>query len=145
MYNALKNRKKKIWGEEIWLVNNDDYCAKLLIVKKQHQCSFHMHKEKDETFVLQSGYVVMDVDYKERLMKPGQAVHIPPETYHRFAGLSDESVILEVSTHHSEEDSYRKTQSRHVPTDVFNNVKDYYGHRFSSNDTWKDMLEECEK
>ncbi len=40
------------------------------------------------------------------VMKPGDALLIPPYTKHRFTGLED-SEIIEFSSHHEESDSYR--------------------------------------
>jgi mannose-6-phosphate isomerase-like protein (cupin superfamily) len=49
----------KSWGYERWMVNNEMYCGKILFFAKNHKCSFHYHKLKDETFYVQSGRVVM--------------------------------------------------------------------------------------
>ena len=40
---------------------------------------------------------------------------------HRFTGIED-SEIVEFSTHHMEDDSYRETQSGKVPDDEFNRI-----------------------
>ena len=45
----------KGWGHEKWIVNNDEYCGKLLFFEEGKRCSWHYHKIKDETFYLQSG------------------------------------------------------------------------------------------
>ncbi len=49
----------KEWGEERWIVNRD-YCGKLLILKKGFRCSLHYHKNKDETFYVNKGKVLME-------------------------------------------------------------------------------------
>jgi len=107
---------QKIWGEEHWIVNNDKYCGKKLILKKGFRSSIHHHKIKDETFYIQSGKVLMELgeDVKEKkIMIPGDIIHILPNMWHRFTGLED-SEIFEFSTKHMEEDSYRKTQSEKI-------------------------------
>lgn len=104
----------KVWGEEQWIVNNDKYCGKRLILRKGMQCSLHYHKVKDETFYVESGLVRMERVYatvredgeEVSNLGPGDVVHIPARLLHRFSGLED-SVIFEFSTHHDEEDSYR--------------------------------------
>ena len=53
----------KGWGFEKWIVNNEEYCGKLLYFVKGKRCSFHYHKLKDEVFYLQSGKMV--VKYSE--------------------------------------------------------------------------------
>ena len=41
---------KKVWGREIWLVNEVEYCCKMLEVKKGASGSLHYHVVKKETF-----------------------------------------------------------------------------------------------
>ena len=82
------------------------YCGKILHLKKGYQCSIHYHKVKDETFYILSGKVKMIVNDDIRVMHPGDAVHIPPQTNHRFIGIEDTDII-EISTHHEDDDSYR--------------------------------------
>src|SRR3989344_7564795 len=99
-------RVPKVWGEEHWIVNNDEYCGKRLILRRGFQCSLHYHKEKDETFFVQSGRVRLELGDATHELKPGDSIHIPRDVLHRFAGLED-SEIFEFSTHHDDEDSYR--------------------------------------
>lgn len=96
----------KLWGYEKWLENNEKYCSKLLSLNQGYQCSLHYHKIKDETFLIIKGYVRMEVGKEILYMKEGSFVRITPGTLHRFRGLKD-SEIIEISTHHMEEDSYR--------------------------------------
>lgn len=106
----------KVWGEEHWVVNSDKYCGKKLVLKKGYRCSIHHHKIKDETFYIIKGRVLMELGEnceEKKIMKPGDSIHIKPNLWHRFTGLED-SEIIEFSTKHMEEDSYRKTQSGKV-------------------------------
>ena len=43
---------KKEWGSEVWMVNNELYCGKKLMLIKGKRVSLHKHKNKDETFSL---------------------------------------------------------------------------------------------
>jgi quercetin dioxygenase-like cupin family protein len=95
----------KVWGEERWIVNRD-YCGKLLILKKGFRCSMHHHKNKDETFYINKGKVLLELEGNKIIMKLGQAQLIKPNQKHRFTGLED-SEIIEFSTHHEDSDSYR--------------------------------------
>ena len=112
---------KKVWGYEIILTNNGLYCGKLLLLKQQHQCSFHMHKVKDETFYVLDGTVWFTL--KRRTDSHSHSVirsamnlytNIPirifPEDWHSFLGISD-AIILEISTQDESEDSYRQSCS----------------------------------
>ena len=51
----------KGWGFEKWIVNNEKYCGKILYIVKDHKCSWHYHKIKDETFYVQSGKIELRV------------------------------------------------------------------------------------
>ncbi len=103
----------KIWGEEHWIANNEKYCGKKLILKKGYRSSLHHHKIKEETFYVQNGKVLMEIEDKKWIMQRGDIQHIKPRELHRFTGLED-SEIFEFSTQHFDEDSYRKTQSEKV-------------------------------
>ena len=96
---------EKVWGKEIWIVNKE-YCGKILLVKKGSYGSLHYHKEKDETFLLIKGKVLMEIDGKKWVMKPWNFQYVPRNSVHRFTGLED-SIIIEFSTHHKDEDTYR--------------------------------------
>jgi quercetin dioxygenase-like cupin family protein len=127
----------KGWGHERWVVNGPLYCGKLLFVAKGRKCSWHFHKEKDETFHLLSGevrlsfmygcdyehwrgqYTPVDIDVVNpnleanvrthaghRTLRAGDTFHVPAGMVHQFEGVFD-STILEVSTTHKDEDSYR--------------------------------------
>lgn len=111
------HKEKKKWGEEHWIVNKD-YCGKKLVLKKDHRCSMHSHKEKDEVFYLQSGKVLLELNGERYTLNPGDFIHIKQGDPHRFTGLAD-SEIFEFSTTHKEDDSYRTELSGHVDQDRY--------------------------
>ena len=100
----------KTWGKEIWIANSPLYCGKKLILSKDKNSSLHFHKEKDETFYIQSGKVRMEIypnnEKQIIIMKPGDSMHIYPGLLHQSFGLED-SEIFEFSTQHFEEDTFR--------------------------------------
>jgi len=104
---------KKVWGSEEWIVNTDMYCGKILNLNKGYRCSMHYHKDKDETFYVLSGEVLIEVNGNPRIMKKGDVQRIVPGIKHRFTGLK-KSRIIEFSTHHEKDDSYRETKSERV-------------------------------
>lgn len=110
----LVNYVEKEWGHEEWIVNNDKYCGKKLVFKAGYQFSMHHHKIKDETFYVLSGKLFLETEYQgsreTRLLFPGDIVHIVPNMNHRLTALSA-AEIIEFSTHHQDEDSYRTTLS----------------------------------
>ena len=110
---------EKVWGREEWIANNHKYCGKKLILNKGKRCSLHYHKLKDETFYLQSGKILMELDGFEMVLNPGEYIEIPKTNSHRFSGLED-SVIFEFSTQHFDSDSYRAKEqlSGDVPKEI---------------------------
>ncbi|HJN57065.1 MAG: cupin domain-containing protein [Candidatus Woesearchaeota archaeon] len=106
---------KKEWGKEEWITNRD-YCGKKLTLNKGFRCSMHYHKNKDETFYILKGRVLMETNNEKRIMLPGDSILITPNTKHRFTGLED-SEIMEFSTHHEDSDSYRDELSGKVDLD----------------------------
>ena len=103
---------EKVWGKAIWIVNRD-YCGKKLILNKSYRCSMHYHKNKDETFYILSGKVLLEIGVQKNIMLPGDSILIKPGQKHRFTGLEN-SEIIEFSTHHEDSDSYRDEVSGKV-------------------------------
>lgn len=105
-------RHPKGWGEEVWIINNDKYCGKLLKFNKGATFSDHFHVNKDEAWYVLLGklelryYNLANADRLTKKLTVGDVVHIPPSTPHQLKALED-SVIVEVSTPHEEADSYR--------------------------------------
>ena len=103
----------KGWGKELWWCNGEKYCGKSLFFTKGKKCSFHFHKLKSEHFVLHSGKLIVrfglepDLTKAETLeMSPGDVFFVPQGLIHQMEAIED-SELLEFSTQHFEEDSYR--------------------------------------
>jgi quercetin dioxygenase-like cupin family protein len=103
----------KGWGHELWLVNSKLYCGKILVFKDGKRCSWHFHKIKTETFyVLQGEFRIMysmedDIQSANSIvLNQGQIFHVPRLMRHQMIANGD-SQLIEVSTEHSENDSYR--------------------------------------
>jgi mannose-6-phosphate isomerase-like protein (cupin superfamily) len=109
---------EKVWGWEVVIVNNELYCSKLLILKKDHQCSLHYHIDKDETFYFLEGMCLFQwgnqFDFNQFIIPNGRSIHLPPRTEHCFSGISEITRIIEVSTFHDDDDSIRITNSMKV-------------------------------
>jgi mannose-6-phosphate isomerase-like protein (cupin superfamily) len=104
-------KHKKVWGKEEWLANTEKYCGKILTLKPGFSCSYHYHKNKDETFYVLSGLVYLNVEGQDIIMRKGESLRIQPGQKHKFASLKGTSKIIEISTHHEEDDSYREIES----------------------------------
>ncbi len=108
----------KAWGDgEIWITNNDRYCAKILKFNKGKSFSFHYHFDKGEYWYIVKGQLLMKyfdlskADELEKILNEGDIVYIPPGNPHKLTALQD-SDIFEVSDHHEDSDSYRIGKGR---------------------------------
>lgn len=113
-------RVPKPWGHEIWWAHTDRYVGKILFVKAGHKLSLQYHEEKDETVYLNKGSIVLAVEeggrMVEKVLRPGDAHHIPPGVKHRMSAIED-SEIFEASTPEVEdvvrlEDAYGREGKR---------------------------------
>ena len=103
----------KVWGREIIIVNNELYCGKFLCLDNGAISSMHYHKTKRETFYALSGQTGLHIAGKDYMLNPySRPKTIYPRQAHQFIGLSDDIVILEISTYHSDNDVVRLTQSK---------------------------------
>lgn len=103
----------KGWGFEKWIVNNNEYCGKLLYFIKNKRCSWHYHILKDETFYIHSGKILLKYsntdnydEAKEIILCRGDNFHISRDLRHQMIALED-TELFEFSTEHTDEDSYR--------------------------------------
>jgi quercetin dioxygenase-like cupin family protein len=103
----------KGWGFEKWIVNNKEYCGKLLYFVKGKKCSWHYHDLKDETFYIQSGKILLRYSEEddliisdELILEKGDKFHVTRGMRHQMQGLED-TELFEFSTQHFESDSIR--------------------------------------
>lgn len=101
----------KLWGKEFILINNDKYCLKILEIKPQYQCSLHYHNIKQETFVVLNGKIKLEFDGNVNKMTIGDTKLILPKVHHRFS-TKNGALLLEISTHHSDDDVVRIEESK---------------------------------
>ena len=108
------NQVPKGWGEELWIVNNEKYCGKILGFHKDKKCSWHYHKLKEETFYIATGKFCIIYSMEDDIKKAkqvvlsfGQKFHVPIGMRHQMIALEPDSQIIEFSTQHFDNDSYR--------------------------------------
>ena len=105
-------KHEKAWGYELWIHNDEDYCAKILHFNKNASFSMHYHVIKEETWYVASGkfrLIIIDTDLAEdheQILNVGDIVEIPRGAPHQLIAL-EEGEIFETSTQHFEDDSYR--------------------------------------
>jgi mannose-6-phosphate isomerase len=94
---------EKPWGYELIWALTDVYCGKVLFVKAGHSLSLQFHRQKDESWLVQSGRAKLELGeagesvLKEEVISAGAAFHYAPGTVHRVTAIED-TTILEVST-----------------------------------------------
>lgn len=103
------------WGFEVRMANTPYYCGKLLVLENCKNSSIHYHKLKTETFIILSGTVELTFwpqDDTETIgltkaFASGERVTLHRLQKHVFRAVGGPAVILEVSTHHDDGDTYR--------------------------------------
>ena len=107
----------KVWGREE-VMYNGAYAFKKLIFHHGGCGSKHFHRIKDETWWVASGvFTLVMTDPKTglesvRTLEQGDTARIPPCTPHQVRCISVEGgMIIEASTHHNDNDTYRITPS----------------------------------
>lgn len=92
-------------GAIIISIINREYCKKLLIVLPGQKHPIHAHKVKEETFQLLYGDLLVNIEGKERYMKPGDIQTVLRGEKHSFTSTKG-AIFEEVSTTHVKSDSY---------------------------------------
>lgn len=113
--NVLKPiRVEKQWGYELWIHNDSQYCGKLLVFNKAgDRFSMHYHMLKNETWYIQEGsfqfdwFDTEDAVKKSTTLQKGDTVYIEKGLPHQLIALEDNATVVEVSTEHFDQDSYR--------------------------------------
>ena len=107
----------KRWGKEEWIIN-DEYCGKILTIKKGISTSTHYHKLKKETMFVLNGCVKIEwypfQDYIKRkrlvcsvILSKFQSFTLFPMTVHRITGMFEMNKVMEISAHHEDSDVCR--------------------------------------
>lgn len=102
-FSVEPSKVEKPWGWELIWALTDDYCGKLLFVKAGESLSLQFHREKDESWYVESGRARLEMAApgetvpQTEVVGAGAAFRIPPGTVHRVTAVED-TVILEVST-----------------------------------------------
>jgi len=73
----------------------------------QTKGSLHYHKIKRETFIILQGTVQLRVGDSVLVLDVNDKVFVERGTLHQFQALSTTAVIMEISTHHEDSDSYK--------------------------------------
>jgi hypothetical protein len=119
---------KKGWGYELIWATNDSYAGKILVFERAgSKMSMHFHKEKDETWFVNSGkFKLRYIDTAtatvyEKELAEGETWRNLPLMPHQLEALVDNSSITEVSTPDSIDDNYRIAPGDSQITNILDN------------------------
>lgn len=97
-------------GLTMLTVVNRSYCKKLLMLLPGQRHPEQYHRQKEETFHVLHGEVVLALDGQERLCRPGDVVTIEPGVRHAFHSAGG-VIIEELSSTHFSNDSFYTDES----------------------------------
>lgn len=92
---------------------NREYCKKILVVLPGQNHPMHLHKEKEETFIVLYGVLEVVCAGEKRQVAQGESVVVERGTAHSFRSESG-CVFEEISTTHYNDDSYYEEQENFV-------------------------------
>jgi mannose-6-phosphate isomerase-like protein (cupin superfamily) len=96
-------RVEKPWGWELIWAHTDVYAGKVLFVRAGHSLSLQFHREKDESWYVESGRAKVELGdtgkavLNTEVISAGAGFRFRPGTVHRVTAIED-TTILEVST-----------------------------------------------
>ena len=96
-------RVEKPWGWELIWAHADTYVGKVLFVRAGHSLSLQFHREKDESWYVESGRAKLELGetgkavLNTEVISAGACFRYRPGTVHRVTALED-TTIIEVST-----------------------------------------------
>jgi len=96
-------RVEKPWGWELIWAHADTYVGKVLFVRAGHSLSLQFHREKDESWYVESGRAKLELGetgnavLNAEVISAGACFRYRPGTVHRVTAIED-TTIIEVST-----------------------------------------------
>jgi sialic acid synthase SpsE/mannose-6-phosphate isomerase-like protein (cupin superfamily) len=103
------------FGLTMLTVVNREYCKKILILLPNQVHPEQYHKNKEETFMVLYGDVILSLDGITKILNKGDTITIEQGKKHAFT-TKNGCIIEEVSTKHDSSDSYYTDESIHLNT-----------------------------
>ena len=137
---------------EYWFHNDEDLCAKILSFEQAGvSTSLHYHEKKKEHFLIKQGSFIIQMYMGSRedylisheaqtppsesgaslklmanvLLHEGEDLHVRRGQIHRLIPLLGNSEVIEFSTHHDDQDSYRVDLKREWTVDELKEIAKY--------------------
>jgi|CZKS01.1.fsa_nt_gi quercetin dioxygenase-like cupin family protein len=110
--------RPKYWGS-IETIVNDEYTGKRLFFRNGQHSSLHFHCAKTETYYIHSGCLLVRLragrgEDRWFELPAGATLTIPPGLMHQSGAIGD-TVVIEVSTHDEDTDSFLIEDGQRVP------------------------------
>lgn len=123
-YGVVNFRKV---GAVLINVINREYAKKILVQLPGQSHPHHYHKLKEETFIVLWGELVSELDGRERILKPGDTLTVPPGVWHCFHTQTG-CVFEEISTTAFANDSvYRDPSINQLSSKQRKTMVDHWG------------------
>lgn len=108
-------------------VINRAYAKKVLVQLPGQAHPLHFHKLKEETFLVLWGELISELDGRERVLKPGDTLTVPPGVWHCFRTTTG-CVFEEISTTAYSNDSvYRDPSINALTSKQRKTIVDHWG------------------
>ena len=110
--------RSKYWGS-IETIVNAEYTGKRLFFRKGQHSSLHFHCAKTETYFIHSGRLLLRLragrgEDRWFVLPAGTTLDIPPGLMHQSGAIED-TVIIEISTHDEDSDSFLVEDGQRIP------------------------------
>ena len=123
-YGVTNFRK---FGAVLINVINRDYAKKVLVQLSGQMHPLHFHKLKEETFLVLWGELISELDGRERVLRPGDTLTVPPGVWHCFRTETG-CVFEEISTTAYPNDSvYRDPDINNLTSKQRKTLVDHWG------------------
>jgi len=103
-HKGLNNFRKV--GCYLFNLINKKYAKKIIIMLPNQSHPSHHHKIKDETFYIISGTLILTLNNKKKILKPGDIIDIKKNSHHKFKAGKEGCIFDEISTASIKSDSY---------------------------------------
>jgi N-acetylneuraminate synthase len=115
------------YGAVLINVINREYAKKVLVQLPGQLHPWHFHKLKEETFLVLWGELHLEVDYRHKVLSPGDTITVLPGVWHRF-WTETGCVFEEISTTaHPNDSVYRDPEINKLTSAQRKTVVDHWG------------------
>ena len=87
---------KKPWGAFETLAENENVTVKIIWVDKGEKNSLQIHKNRSEYWFVIKGKIIAHVNGEMEVLEQGFDITVKANEKHRFEGLEEENIILEI-------------------------------------------------